>query len=413
MSLSEKNSFNSSGMSLSRSRRLYLAVMLGMMAAFGPLCTDTYLPMLPSLSADLSISTTMTQLTITACLLGMALGQLFVGPISDGKGRRWPLFISLVLFSVASILCALADSGNVFILLRFAQGLGGAGGIVLSRAIACDLFRGAELTSFMSLLMAIQGIAPIIGPLLGGGIAIIGGWPLIFVFLTGFGVILFFMTIRGLPETLSEKTRRSDGIIASFRSMGALFHEKAFLCYVGVQGFTMAGFFGYVAASPFVIQNIYGLSSTTYSLIFGANACSIMAAALITGRLSRKLGDARLLKLGDTLRCTACVGVLAVTLMAPTSPWPLLLALFFMQALQGVTLTASFTLAISAQKVGAGAASGILGVAMFVFGAFASPLVGLAGPNTALPLGIVSALTGIVSLILTLCGNKFMEAPTS
>ena len=370
MSLSEKNSFNSSGMSLSRSRRLYLAVMLGMMAAFGPLCTDTYLPMLPSLSADLSISTTMTQLTITACLLGMALGQLFVGPISDGKGRRWPLFISLVLFSVASILCALADSGNVFILLRFAQGLGGAGGIVLSRAIACDLFRGAELTSFMSLLMAIQGIAPIIGPLLGGGIAIIGGWPLIFVFLTGFGVILFFMTIRGLPETLSEKTRRSDGIIASFRSMGALFHEKAFLC-------------------------------------------SIMAAALITGRLSRKLGDARLLKLGDTLRCTACVGVLAVTLMAPTSPWPLLLALFFMQALQGVTLTASFTLAISAQKVGAGAASGILGVAMFVFGAFASPLVGLAGPNTALPLGIVSALTGIVSLILTLCGNKFMEAPTS
>ena len=406
MSLSTNNRFTGPGSTLPRSRRLYLALVLGMMAAFGPLCTDTYLPSLPDLASDLEISTTMTQLPITACLLGMALGQIFVGPISDTKGRRWPLFISLILFTAASISCAFANSGNAFILLRLAQGLGGAGGIVLSRAIACDLFRGAELTSFMSLLMSVQGIAPILGPIVGGGIASLGSWRLIFAALALFGVILFLMTIRGLPETLSTEPKHGGGILSSIRGMGVLFQEKAFLCYAGVQGFTMAGFFGYVAASPFIIQNIYGLSVTAYSVIFAVNAFSIMLAALLTGHLSRRFKDTTVLRIGDTLRCLACLAVLAVSVCAPASPLPLLLALFGMVALQGVTLTVSFTLAIGAQKVGAGAASGILGVAVFIFGAFSSPLVGLAGPDTAVPLGVVSAMTGMISLALTIRGNR-------
>lgn len=400
------------GMALSRSRRWYLALALGMMAAFGPLCTDTYLPTLPALSADLGMSTAMTQMTITSCLLGMALGQLFIGPVSDSRGRRAPLFLALILFALASILCVFADSGHAFLALRLVQGLGGAGGIVLSRAIACDLFQGAELTSFMSLLMGIQGVAPIAGPLLGGGIAALGGWPLIFVFLTAFGVILFLMTAFGVPETLPGERRRSGGVIASLRNMGRLFHEKAFLCFAGVQGFTMAGFFGYVAASPFVIQTIYGMSPTAYSLIFGLNAFSIMITALITGRLSRRFGDACLLKLGDGLRSVFCLIVLAVALIGPASPLPLLLALLGMIALQGVTLTASFTLAIGSQRVGAGAASGILGVSTFLFGAFSSPLVGIAGPESAVPLGVVSAVSGVLSLFLSLRGIRGMAAPS-
>ena len=205
------------GARLSRRRRLYLAVLLGMLAAFGPLCTDTYLPSLPAMGADLSLSTAATQLTITACLLGMALGQLFVGPLSDGTGRRGPLLCALVFFTLASACCVAARSGHGFIALRFAQGLGGAGGIVLSRAVACDLFRGPELTSFMSLLMAVNSVAPIAGPVLGGALAGLGGWPWVFIFLTGMGVALLLFCAFGLPETLPPKLRRQGGTRASRR----------------------------------------------------------------------------------------------------------------------------------------------------------------------------------------------------
>ena len=408
MHITEDDYIAGAGARLSRRRRLFLALLLGMLAAFGPLCTDTYLPSLPSLSADLGISTSVTQLTITACLLGMALGQVFVGPLSDSTGRRTPLFCALAFFTLASYFCAAAKSGDSFIALRFAQGLGGAGGIVLSRAIACDLFRGAELTNFMSLLMAINGIAPITGPLLGGWLASLSGWPLIFLFLTAFGVMLFALCGAGLPETLPSSMRRDGGVRASFAAMGALLRQRAFMCYVGVQGFTMGGFFGYVAASPFVLQGMYGISPQGYSIIFGSNALSVMVVAIITGKLSRRYGEARLLALGNTLRCIACLGVLVVTLLAPATPVPLLVSLFFMLALQGMTLPTSFTLGISAQNVGAGTASGILGVAVFIFGAGFSPLVGLGGAGTAVPLGLVCGITGIAAALLGRWGNRHL-----
>ena len=409
MRITENDYIVGAGAKLPRRRRLFLALLLGMMAAFGPLCTDTYLPSLPALAADLNISTATTQLTITACLLGMALGQLFVGPVSDSTGRRKPLFVALIFFTLASICCAAAKTGNSFIALRFAQGLGGAGGIVLARAMACDLFRGPELTNFMSLLMAVNGIAPITGPLLGGWLASLSGWPLIFYFLTGFGVLLLILSATGLPETLPETMRREGGLRASWKAMGELLRQKPFMCYVGVQGFTMGGFFGYVAASPFVLQGMYGISPQGYSVIFGCNALSVMFVALATARLARRFGEARLLQLGNALRCAACLGVLVVTVIAPASPLPLLVGLFFMIALQGMTLPTSFTLGISAQNVGAGTASGILGVAVFIFGAFTSPLVGLAGGDTAVPLGMVSAITGLAAAVLGQIGNREMQ----
>lgn len=280
---------------------------------------------------------------------------------------------------------------------------------MLARAMACDLFRGPELTNFMSLLMAVNGIAPITGPLLGGWLASLSGWPLIFYFLTGFGVLLIVLSAVGLPETLPETMRREGGLRASWKAMGELLRQKPFMCYVGVQGFTMGGFFGYVAASPFVLQGMYGISPQGYSVIFGCNALSVMFVALATARLARRFGEARLLQIGNTLRCAACLGVLAVTVIAPASPLPLLVGLFFMIALQGMTLPTSFTLGISAQNVGAGTASGILGVAVFIFGACTSPLVGLAGGDTAVPLGLVSAVTGLAAAVLGQLGNREMQ----
>ncbi len=397
------------GVRLSRSRRLFFALLLAMLGAFGPLSIDTYLPSLPQIAGDLSISTATTQITITAFLLGMAIGQVFIGPISDSHGRRGPLLLALVFFTLASFFCARATSGESFIALRFAQGLSGAGGVVLSRAIACDLFRGAELTSFMAVLIAIQSVAPIMAPLLGGGLAILGGWHAVFVFLTIFGLLLVCLCAWRLPETLLPEARRPGGVFASLRYTGKLFKEKAFMCFAGVQGFTMAGFFGYVAASPFIFQDMYGFSHTAYAMIFGANALSLSLMAVITGRLARRVKEEKLLVAGNVLRWIACLIVLVVTIVRPASPWPLIAALYCMITLQGVTFATSFTLGIAAQDVGAGAASGVIGVAAFIFGAFSSPLVGLAGPETAVPLGIVCAVTGTATLLLSLMGNKALR----
>ncbi|WP_303192783.1 multidrug effflux MFS transporter, partial [uncultured Desulfovibrio sp.] len=352
--------------------------------------------------------TAATQLTITACLLGMALGQLFVGPLSDGTGRRGPLLCALVFFTLASACCVAARSGHGFIALRFAQGLGGAGGIVLSRAVACDLFRGPELTSFMSLLMAVNSVAPIAGPVLGGALAGLGGWPWVFIFLTGMGVALLLFCAFGLPETLPPKLRRQGGTRASLQATAALCRDPAFMCYVGMQGFTMGGFFGYVAASPFVFQGMYGISPTGYSLIFGGNALSVTIMALITGRLARSRGEMRLLNVGNWLRLVACLAVLAVTLLRPASPLPIMASLYAMLVLQGMTMPCAFTLAIEAQRVGAGTASGLLGVAMFLAGAASSPLVGLGGPDTAVPLGLICAASGLLALITGLAGNRLL-----
>ncbi len=380
--------------------------LLSWLTAFGPLCTDMYLPTLPDIAQDLQISTALAQSSITACLLGLAIGQLFVGPVSDGRGRRGVLLLSLLLYTVASFLCACVESSASFLVLRFLQGFGGAGGTVLARAVCCDIFHGTRLTQYISLLVAIHSVAPILGPVAGGFLGGWAGWRAVFWVLGTIGVLLLLATFFTLPESLAQEKRIQGGLVASLRNTGRLFREKAFLCYTCVQGFTMGGFFAYVSASPFIFQNIYGLSMETFSLIFACNAIGMVCTSFLAGWLSRRLGDKRLLLLGDVLRTIACACVCAVCCITPASHWPLQAALFAMLALQSLTLSPSFSLAICSQSVGAGAASGILGVAVFLFGAGTSPLTGLAGPESALPLGIIALVTGVCSLCSSVLGNR-------
>ncbi|OUO54208.1 hypothetical protein B5F76_03650 [Desulfovibrio sp. An276] len=384
-------------------------LLLSWLTAFGPLCTDMYLPTLPDIAADLSISTALAQSSITSCLLGLALGQLFVGPISDSRGRHGVLVLSLVLYTVASFLCTQAEDGTSFIVLRFLQGFGGAGGAVLARAVCCDIFHGSKLTQYISLLMAIHSVAPILGPVVGGFLGGWAGWRSVFWVLAGIGVILTLSTLFFLPETLAKDKRVQGGVLASLANTGRLFRERAYLCYTCVQGFTMGGFFAYVSASPFVFQNVYGLSMERFSLIFAVNAIGMVCTSLLAGWLSKRLGDKRLLLAGDMARTLACGAVFYVCLVTPASPWPLMIALFAMLAMQSFTLSPSFSLAICSQSVGAGAASGILGVAVFLFGALTSPLTGLAGPQSALPLGIIVLVTGLCSLCSSILGNRLYE----
>ena len=383
-----------------------LVVLLAFLAGFGPLCTDMYLPALPGIAEELSISTALAQGSITSCLLGLALGQIFIGPISDGIGRKGILISSLGAFTLTSLLCARASSGEEFLILRFLQGLCGAGGSVLCRAVSCDSFEGSRLTRFMAMFMAVTGLAPIFGPLIGGVIATAAGWHGIFFLLGAIGIALFIGCWLLMPETLPPENRIRGGMGASFCNMGRLFHQKAFLLYAGVQGFTAAGFFCYISASPFIFLNIYGFNMEEFSFFFGANALVLAGSSFLAGQLSARFGERTLLAYGNACRALACLAVLGVCILNPANPLPMMASLMAMLAAQGITKPTSFTLAVMSQSVGAGAASGILGVVFFICGAAASPLAGIAGPDNALPLGIMTALSGIGALICSLRGNR-------
>ena len=374
-----------------------MASILGFLAAMGPLCTDFYLPALPDMAAELGSAPSQMQLSITACLLGLSLGQIVLGPLSDARGRKMPLLVSLAVFIVASFLCSRASSVSGLVALRFIQGLAGSGGVVLSRAIACDLFRGTELTKFFSLLMLINGVAPIFGPVIGGQILRFSSWGGIFIFLAVCGVAQFSLVLFGCPETLPDR-RIQGGMGQSVRAMLRLFGNRTFLCYMLIQGFVMAGFFGYISASPFVLQNLYGLSAQQYALCFGLNGLGIMLFAQITGRVCMAYGDRTVLGAGAALSLIASLCTVAVSVLHLPVPF-MIGSLFLFVSCIGITTTTSFSLAIAAQTEGAGSASGLLGVTSFVFGAAASPLVGLGGAGTSLPMAVVAVTSGLLVLL--------------
>jgi DHA1 family bicyclomycin/chloramphenicol resistance-like MFS transporter len=335
------------------------------------------------------------QLSITACLLGLALGQIVLGPLSDARGRKLPLLASLTVFILTSFFCGMARNIQELVAMRFIQGLAGSGGVVLSRAIACDLFRGSELTRFFSLLMLINGIAPIFGPVIGGQIMNFFGWSGIFFGLVICGFFQFSLVLLGTHETLPVEKRIQGGMTASLKGMLRLFRNRVFLCYMLIQGFVMSGFFGYISASPFVLQNLYGLSAQEYSLCFGGNGIGIMLIAQLTGRLCMSFSEKSVLKAGILLSMASALGIAVVSVMH-LSVFCMLPLLFVFVSCIGITTTTSFSLAIASQKEGAGSASGLLGVTTFVFGAAASPLVGLGGDSTAVPMAAVAVVSSIM-----------------
>lgn len=378
--------------------RLWMAAVLGCLAGIGPLCTDLYLPALPQIAAKLSTSASFVQFSLTATLLGIAVGQIFIGPNSDIHGRRKPLTLSLIIFIITSFLCSFATSIGELILFRFIQGLAGAGGIVLSRAIACDLYSGAELTKFYSLLMLINGIAPILSPVIGGQILAVSDWQGIFLTLGLFSILLTLAVVFGLKESLPQEQRHAGGLKATFVTFGRLLSDRGFVGYVLVQGFIIAGLFAYISGSPFVLQNIYGLSAKAFSLCFAVNGAGIMLFAQLTGYFTGKFGEQQLLVFGLSLALFCSILLLALSLIQASLIF-ILLPLFIIISSIGITTTASFSLAIQRQPDSAGSAAGLLGVVPFIFGAAASPLAGLGSGATALPMGIVIAGANLLAWV--------------
>ncbi|MBF7979949.1 MULTISPECIES: multidrug effflux MFS transporter [Rahnella] len=367
-------------------KRLGYALVLGSLAALGPLCTDLYLPALPEMAGDLNTSTASAQLSLTAGLLGLGFGQLLFGPLSDRYGRMRPLLWSLALLLAASVWCAVAQDINQLIVARLLQGIAGAGGAVLSRAVARDLYNGHELTRFFALLMLVNGLAPIIAPVLGGAMLSWMNWRGIFAVLAFIAILLFSFSSLKLHETLQPERRAQGGIFSMLGSVFSLLKHRPFMGLCLTQGFIMAGMFAYIGASPFVLQQIYHLSPQMFSLCFAINGIGLVISAQVSTRLSRRFGEMALVKAGLVIAAVASVAlVIAASLNAPLVT--LLVPLFFSVMVIGIIGPNAGSLAMQSQGKNAGSASALLGVCMFALGAIAVPVTGF-GSMPALSMGL-------------------------
>lgn len=371
-------------MKMTRRSRMILIAFLGIMSAMAPLATDMYLPALPELSAEFSASTSATQLTLTMTLLGMAVGQIFLGPLSDMYGRKRPLFAGMVAFSLVSAGCFYASSIEPFLALRFLQGFAGASGLVISRAIARDVAEGVELTRFMAILMLVNGLAPILAPVAGGQILAFSSWRIIFAVLAVIGVLLAVWALK-TRETLAKEERQKN-MAASFHAFPALLRDRYFFGHCLVQCFVFASFFSYIAGSSFVFQNIYGISAQGYSLIFGGIGTGLFLVGGLPARLAGHVKDVTMLK-ASLLVSLVGSSLLLAAFLTGFAPLALVIVLLFITIVPlSVMGTASFSLALSRQGRNAGAASALIGFFSMALGGVMMPLVGIAGDATAIPM---------------------------
>src|SRR2546430_4056851 len=280
------------------------------MTAFGPMSIDMYLPAFPLLTGHFHASAAQVQLTLTACLAGLAAGQLLYGPVSDALGRRRPLYVGLAAYTVASALCAIAPSVGVLTGLRFVQGLGGAAGIVIARAVVRDMYSGIAAARFFSVLMLVNGLAPMLAPLAGSAVLRVSSWKGVFVVLAGYGVVLVAGAALALPETLPVERRRSGRLGDTLRTFGRLAQDRIFLGYALGGGLVFAAMFAYISASSFVMQDVYGVSREVFGILFGVNALGIVLASQLNGWLLGRFGLGTLQAVALVVHLAGGLGVL-------------------------------------------------------------------------------------------------------
>jgi DHA1 family bicyclomycin/chloramphenicol resistance-like MFS transporter len=379
-----------------RSRRRILLV-LAALSAFGPLTTDVYLPGLPGLAHDLGAGTAAAQLTLTACVIGLALGQLFIGPLSDMTGRRLPLLASLGVFIVASLGCAAAPSLPLLIAARFVQGAAGAGGIVVARAMVRDIFVGDAAARAYSNLSAIVTSGPIFAPLLGALILLFADWRGVFVTLAVIGVLLIFLVLRLTTETLPAEMRKAHAVGDTLGNIGVLLRHRNYLAYVLAGAFGFGTMFAYIAASSFVYQDVFGTSAQLYSVLFAVNGLALMGANVVNGRLVGRVGPEAQLRRGLTglVSGSVAVALAAIVGLGAAVILPLLLVTV---GSVGFVVANAMSLAMSGERARAGAASALFGLFQFGIGAIIAPLVGVAG-NSAVPMGIAMAISASLAAL--------------
>ena len=359
---------------------------------FGPLSLDMYLPALPELAHSFRTPEANVQLTLTACMIGLSVGQLVAGPMSDAWGRKKPLVIGLIAYAATSLFCALAPDVYSLTAARLLQGFAGAAGLVISRAMVRDLYDGDALTKFFSTLLLVNGLAPILAPVLGGQLTRFMSWRGVFVVLALIGVALLIATVLGLKETLPAESRGASGggLPATLLTFRVLMRDRLFMGYVLTGGFAIAAMFAYISGSPFVLEDIHGLSKQEFSFAFGANALGIMIAGQLSGRLVGRVAPSRLLGAGLVMSFGGSTILLAATAVFGGNLGGTLAGLFLMVSAIGVITPQVTALALSGYEAAvAGAASALIGTGQFLFGAIFAPLTGLGSKSSGMPMALV------------------------
>jgi DHA1 family bicyclomycin/chloramphenicol resistance-like MFS transporter len=377
--------------SASRSRLIgrLLPTLLLVLTVFGPISMDLYLPALPALTGELSAPASLAQLTVTAALIGLALGQLVAGPLSDRLGRRGPLYIGVVAYIVTSVLCAVSPTVELLIVARLAQGLAGGVGIVIAQAAGRDVYTGGKLIRFYGRLTVTGGLAAIVGPLIGGQLTTIADWRGLFLFLAAIGVLILILVGALFRETLPRELRTSGGLPQTLHDFRTLLADRVFLGAMLVQGFVNAALFAYLSGATYILQGMYGLSPQQYALAFGLNSAAFMLFGYLAGRSSERWSVLGTLIVGLGMCALGAFGLLASgVLHLPVLA--VILSLVVMVAGVAVTSPPTTTMALAEYPRMAGTASSLLGMARFAFGGLAAPLVGVAGAAMLLPLGIVT-----------------------
>ncbi|MFI7533370.1 multidrug effflux MFS transporter [Streptosporangium sp. NPDC049376] len=372
---------------IARTRRLLFT--LGALSTFGPLSIDLYLPALPALARQLGASDGAAQWSISACMIGLAVGQLFIGPLSDRIGRRRPLFAGVVTYTAASLLCAAAPSIETLIVLRLVQGLAGSAGMVVVEAMVRDLYEGRQMARIMSLLMLIGGFAPIVAPVIGGQLLYVVDWRGLFVFLAAISAVLLLVAFT-LPETLRSEHRHSGGMARVREGFSAVAGDRLFVgCTLGSSIGSIALFI-YISFSAFVIEDGYGVSPQVFSLIFGINSVGLILGGWFNALLLRRFTPERLLVPEALVAVVTGVGTaVAAALHAPL--WVFLTSLFFTIMSGGLASPNATALALVRHPANAGTAAALLGSTGFLFGALFAPLASLGGAGAI-------AMTGGIAL---------------
>ena len=366
--------------------RIWLTFFLGALAALAPLSTDMYLPSLPVMTAVFGAGPSLIQLTLTMTMAGMASGQLLAGPISDQRGRRRPLMAGMLVFAGSSLGCVFADSIGWFLGFRFVQGLSGAVGIVTARAIARDVCEGAELTRFFALLMLVNGLAPVLAPVIGGQVLLFTSWRGVFALLSAIGLILTLATLI-FRETLPPE-RRIRSLTASFRSFGGLLKDRYFLGHCLLQCCFFGAFFAYISGSSFLFQDVYGISAQAFSFLFGGIGAAIALVGLIPARLAGRVSDVRLLvwslvqALAGSVAFFVCCWLRAPFVLT-------VLSLLLTIPMVSVLGAASFSLAMRTQGKNAGSAAALIGFFSMISGGLIAPLVGIGGSGNPMPMAVI------------------------
>jgi DHA1 family bicyclomycin/chloramphenicol resistance-like MFS transporter len=383
--------------------------LLAAFTALVVLTTDVYLPVLPDLKSDLGVTDATAAATVSTVLIGIALGQIVIGPLSDAVGRRGPLLLGALAYAFTHVLSAFAPDGTTLLVARFAAGVATAACIVTARAIAADVYTGVDSARAYATLGAVGAIAPIVAPVLGGLLATVMSWRGMFLTLAVMAVALAAVGWRAMPETLPRDRRVPAHLGAVLRELGSVLRLRRFLAYVAALSAFGAVLFGYIGASSFVLQERFGLSPQTYSLVFAVNSVGIFAMSNLTRHLVLRIAPSRLLTAGQLI-AVAGVVVMAVGLIAGSLP-VLLLGLFTAISCVGLIMPAGTSLGMGEAPGRAGSASGVLGICTFAAGALAAPLAGFGGSPWSMVIVLAAgAVAGPILLRLLLHGTR--PAPT-